>query len=239
MAWTGNPRVHLAFEILGYAVGLWMYLRLRSQGRDPIGDRERFEVVAGGAIGAAAGMRLLFWLSFGNTLDAGLTGGKTIVGGLLGGLIGVEIAKALLHVRRSTGDLFVFPILTALAIGRIGCFLAGPIDRTAGVPTALPWGLAIGDGVRRHPVALYEIAFLLLLVPLLRLVRRSNAREGDLFRVFMLSYLSFRLCVDFLKPDPPPLAGGLTAIQYACVAGIAYYCLTFARRVLRRVAEST
>ena len=59
-----------------------------------------------------------------------------------------------------------------------------------------------------------------------------------MFRVFMASYLLFRLLVDFLKPDPPALAGGLTAIQYASVAGIAYYLWGATRRGMQRAAET-
>ena len=110
-----------------------------------------------------------------------------------------------------------------MCIGRIGCFLAGPIDKTAGMPTALPWGIAIGDAIPRHPVALYEVAFLLLL----GLALRRVTRDGDRFRIFLASYLAFRLAVDFLKPEPPPILLGLSAIQWACAAGMLYYALIF------------
>jgi phosphatidylglycerol:prolipoprotein diacylglycerol transferase len=221
--------VHLTFEILGYIAAVAVYLLLRRSG-DAIGDRERATVLSGAALGAAIGTRLLFWLSYPGVQ---MFDGKTIVGGLLGGLIGVELTKRAIGVDRSTGDLLVYPIITALSIGRIGCFLAGPIDRTEGLPSNLPWAIAVGDGVRRHPVALYEIAFLIALIPLIRRVHG----EGAKFRTFMVAYLAFRLFVDFLKPEPPPLAGGLTAIQYACVAGLAYYGANLIRRS-RRVQEA-
>jgi prolipoprotein diacylglyceryltransferase len=169
-------------------------------------------------------MRLLFALS---NWGANPFTGKTVVGGLLGGLIAVEVVKKFAGITRSTGDLFVYPAITAMVIGRIGCFLTGPLDRTAGLPTTLPWGVAIADGVKRHPVALYEIAFLLALVPIVRLARR----EGDRFRLFLSSYLLFRLLVDFLKPEPPRNLAGLSAIQWACVAGLAYYAIVFLRRL--------
>jgi phosphatidylglycerol:prolipoprotein diacylglycerol transferase len=235
--WTGNAAVHTAFEVAGYLAGVVLYVWLRRRVRDPIDDRSRATVLTGAGVGAAVGTRLLAWLSYPGLPFSAILSAKTIVGGLLGGLIGVEVRKAIIGVRRSTGDLFVYPIVLALAIGRIGCFLAGPMDRTAGVPTGLPWGIAIADGVRRHPVALYEIAFLLLLVPLLRFVQRSSRRDGEAFRTFMLAYLLFRLFVDFLKPDPPPLSGGLTAIQYACAAGVTYYAFLLLRRTTARVAE--
>jgi prolipoprotein diacylglyceryltransferase len=106
-----------------------------------------------------------------------------------------------------------------MCIGRIGCFLTGPIDHTAGNPTNLPWAMAVGDSVPRHPVALYEIVFLILLA----FVRPR--RDGDRFRVFLAGYLAFRLLVDFLKPEPRPILLGMSAIQWACAAGLVYYAL--------------
>lgn len=135
----------------------------------------------------------------------------------------MELAKKLAGIHRSTGDLLVLPIIVAISIGRLGCFLAGTADGTYGLPSALPWAV---DG--RHPVALYEIAFVLLLIPVTRLVR---GREGDVFKVFLASYLAFRFAVDFLKPLPKPIAGGLTSIQWACLAGLAWYAAVFARRL--------
>ena len=210
--------MHFAFEVAGYLAGVLVYTALRARRGDVVSDRERATVFTGAAVGAALGSRLLFVLSY---AGGDFFGGKSIVGGLLGGLIGVEIAKKLSGITRSTGDLLVYPLITAIAIGRIGCFLAGPADKTAGLPTSLPWGMAVGDGVRRHPVALYEIAFLALLGLALARVRR----DGDRFRLFLASYLVFRFAVDFLKPDPPPVLLGLSAIQWACAAGVLYYGL--------------
>lgn len=223
MQWTGNAQVHFAFEIAGYVAAATVYVIGRERRGDPIPDQQRAVVLAAAAVGAAIGMRVLYWLSNLENVHSirDVFNGKTVVGGLLGALIVVEIVKKIIGVTRSTGDLYVVPAIAAMCIGRIGCFLAGPIDRTAGLPTDLPWGIAIADGVRRHPVALYEIAFLLLMLPLLLRVKR----EGDRFRFFLASYLAFRLLVDFLKPEPPPIFLGMSAIQWACVAGLIYYAL--------------
>jgi prolipoprotein diacylglyceryltransferase len=91
----------------------------------------------------------------------------------------------------------------------------------------------MGDNIPRHPVALYEIAFLIALIPLVRLASWPGGR----FQIFLPSYLAFRLAVDFLKPYPPRIFAGLSAIQWACVAGIAYYAAVFARRFAVREAQ--
>jgi phosphatidylglycerol---prolipoprotein diacylglyceryl transferase len=103
-------------------------------------------------------------------------GGKTIVGALIFGLIAVELMKRYIGVRQSTGDLYAIPLALGIAIGRIGCFLTGLSDNTYGTPTTLPWAINFGDGIPRHPTQLYEIIFLLALIPILyRFVILSGA----------------------------------------------------------------
>lgn len=217
--------LHTAFELAGSAAGLALYASLRRREGDPLDDRTRLVVIVGAAIGASLGARLLWWLGEPGLGIAHLFEGKTVVGGLLGGLLAVELTKKLTGITTRTGDLFVYPLITAIGIGRVGCFLSGPADQTHGLPTNLPWAIAIGDGVPRHPVALYEIAFLLaIVVPL-----RHTRLPGDRFALFLLAYLTFRFCADFLKPYPLPVYG-ITAIQWACLAGVAYYAVRFGTR---------
>jgi prolipoprotein diacylglyceryltransferase len=167
--------------------------------------------------------------------------GKTVVGGLVGGLIAVEITKKFIGLRESTGDLFAVPLALGIAIGRIGCFLAGLQDRTYGLPTSLPWGVDFGDGIARHPTQLYEAAFLAGLAWYLARVslRVSSHRppvNGDLFKLFMVSYLGLRLAIDFIKPG---LAfGGLTSIQWVCLLTLLHYRRDIARWVTSRRAPA-
>jgi phosphatidylglycerol---prolipoprotein diacylglyceryl transferase len=142
----------------------------------------RWAVIAAAIAGAALGSKLLFWLE-----DPQLTlhnlnnlpyvmGGKTIVGALIFGLISVELMKRYIGVDQSTGDLYAIPLALGIAIGRVGCFLTGLSDNTYGTPTTIPWAINFGDGIPRHPTQLYEIIFLLLLIPILyRVVILSEA----------------------------------------------------------------
>lgn len=219
---------HPVFEFLAYFVGFRLYLRARKAAGDHLDDDRRWWVIAGAAGGAWLGSKVVFWLcdpalSLAHLGDLGyVIGGKTIVGGLAGGLAGVELTKKLVGITRSTGDLFALPLCAGIAIGRIGCFLTGLDDRTSGLPVA--WGVDFGDGIPRHPTQLYEIAFLALLAGYLAL--KPAAREGDRFRTFMIGYMGFRLLAEAIKPGVP--LAGLTAIQWTCVAVLVSYALPLA-----------
>ncbi len=238
-----GAEAHALLEIAAFALGAALYGRLRARRPDPLPQRNRTAVLVGAALGALLGSRLLAALEHPGSFDGlsaarallVLYGGKTIVGGLLGGLIGVEGVKRFVGERRRSGDLFVYPLLAAIAVGRVGCLLAGVRDETVGLPSSLPWAFPQGDGVPRHPTALYEILVLgALALALYRLERRRARegrplREGELFGLFMAAYLLWRLAVEFIKPVEP-LALGLSAIQWACVLGLVHYARLFLTR---------
>lgn len=218
---------HFFFESLAYATAFRIYVSERKNAGDFLDTSTRWNIVIAAIAGAAIGSKLLYCfenpeLTAGNWTNlAYLLGGKTMVGGLLGGTIAVELVKWRTGVRRRTGDLFAIPMAIGIAIGRIGCYLAGKQDDTYGIPTSLPWGLDLGDGIRRHPVQLYEVAAMLLLAMLLSRINRPRFAEGDRFRVFVLAYYAWRLSVDFLKPGVR--FEGLTVLQWTCVAALLSY----------------
>lgn len=227
-----NPVLwHTAFELLAYAVGARLFVYQRRRLALPaLADSDRnLWLIAGAALGAALGSKLAYWLedpvqAFAAFPDLRhLVQGKSIVGGLLGGLAGVEIAKRATGVSQSTGDAFVWPLCVGMCIGRIGCFLAGLGDHTYGLPTTLPWGVDFGDGLSRHPTQLYEIGFLLSWTSLVWWRRPHYARTGDAFQLYLAGYLAFRLFVEAIKPAPMLYWPGLTGIQWLCIAGLAYY----------------
>jgi phosphatidylglycerol:prolipoprotein diacylglycerol transferase len=243
--WQVHP--HLFFETLSYFVGFRVYVWLRRRAGDTVMVPHRWATLSCAAAGAAIGARGLAWLADPSaTLDVPgiMGGGKTIVGGLIGGLLGVELVKLAMGIRRSTGDLYAPALALAIAIGRVGCLLTGIADDTSGTPTTLPWGMDLGDGVRRHPTQLYEIVVLsALVVPLWRLARRTMAlaaqpdpraalREGDAFKAFMVAYMALRLAVDFLKPYPPVFLG-LGVLQWAEAATLAHYARDIVRWLRR------
>lgn len=218
---------HFIFETLGYAVGFRLYLLARRKQGDFLATDTRTWIVVAAILGAALGAKLLFWFEDpARTLQhagdiAYLLSGKTIVGGLLGGTIAVEWTKGRLGLHRRTGDLFAVPMAIGIAIGRIGCFFAGLLDDTYGIPSNLPWAVDFGDGIRRHPTQLYEAVAMLILAALLHQRARLPHPEGALYRYFLTAYLAWRLAIDFLKPGIP--FAGLTAIQWTCAAALTWY----------------
>jgi phosphatidylglycerol---prolipoprotein diacylglyceryl transferase len=232
--WGRRISSHLFFELLGYAVAIGAYLVLRRRFGDNITEPTRWVMVAGAFTGGAIGAKLLFLfedpqLTIRNLNNpAYLAGGKTIVGALAFGLLFVEWLKKYIGVSLSTGDLYAIPLCLGIAVGRVGCFLTGLPDNTYGTPTSLPWGIDFGDGIRRHPTQLYEIAFLLVLASILYFVMRSIKHtnvvftSGDGFKVFMVGYMAFRLFSDFIKPYPRILLA-LGGIQWACLLILLYY----------------
>lgn len=222
-------------ELLSFFIGYRYYVYLRKRSQDKISDHHRLLIIAGAAAGALLGSRALSLFedphSFFNAKNKLLFffGNKTIIGGMLGGLIGVEFTKKLIGVKTSSGDLMTFPILLALIIGRIGCFAEGLLENTYGKATAFFAGIDFGDGVKRHPLQLYEITTLIFLWLAIGLTERKFVlKDGSRFKLFMAFYLLQRFAFEFLKPNVF-LVAGLSSIQLACLAGMIYYWKVFFR----------
>lgn len=221
--------LHPVFETLAFFVGFRYFLFLRKKQGDGISSSNRIWVLIGAIFGALIGSRLVGGLEDPQAMLHSSNkllyfyANKTVLGGFLGGVWGVEIIKYLIHEKRSSGDLFVFPMILALIIGRIGCFTMGIYEETYGNITSLPVGMDLGDGSFRHPVTLYEIAFLVLLwIVLKAIARRYKLAEGALFKLFMIAYIFFRFFLDFIKPHYT-FNIGLSSIQLTCIIGLIYY----------------
>ena len=227
--------IHPFCDVLAYTLGfqLYLYVRRKSPKSNQTPEQDAW-ILVGCIFGALIGSKLLAWMEA-PALYWALRhqpnfwcGGKTIVGGLLGGWVGIEIAKRAVGVVGSLGDTCVFPIILGMCIGRIGCFLTGLSDNTCGIPTHLPWGVDYGDGITRHPAQIYEILFLAVVGAILWIRRDALAVPGLKFRWFIMAYLAFRLFIDFFKPHWT-LFGGLSGIQWGCVLGLLFCAYSLMR----------
>lgn len=220
--------VHLILEYLAFFIAFRYYVRLRKSVIDTISSNNRLSIILGAIIGSLVGSRLMGFLEnpmidFSSENILLLLNTKSIMGGLFGGLIGVEVSKKIINEKQSSGDLFTFPIILGIIIGRIGCFLSGINEFTYGNETDFFTGMDLGDGLMRHPTSLYEIIFLILLFLILQKIKVSTAKEnGLLFKIFMISYFGFRFLIEFIKPNIFYVLG-LSSIQLLCISCWIYY----------------
>ena len=209
MDWT-----YVAIMAAAVATGLAVYSRTQ-QPRD-WAWWEQASLMLGTFCGSMLGAKLPFLLSdWAGLVDgtAWLTGGKTIVSGLLGGYLGVQVAEWVLGKPVDMCDSFAAPVAAAIAVGRLGCFHVGCCY---GSVTSVPWGIDFGDGQPRHPTQLYESLFhVLAAVTLYQLYRRQLFR-GQHIRLYFLAYFCYRFLTEFIRPEAR-LWLGLTGYQWAAL----------------------
>ena len=237
---------HDFFTVLGLLVGLGVYyFELR---RRRMLDARIFLISVAAVVGGGVGARLITaWehLPYYATLaDAPVTyvithSGKSIIGGIAGGYVGIVLAKRALAYTRSTGDCYALAIPLGAAIGRVGCFLS---ELPLGTPTTLPWGLTVspqaaaafavcpGCGGPMHPSMVYEIAFHLVAAFLILRFRNHVAVRGDLLKLYLLGAGAFRFLVEFVRGNPEQ-AFGLTGPQIVLIPLVALLALHFVRQV--------
>lgn len=223
-----NINIHLVLEYIAFFVAYRYYVFLRRLHSDTISSNNRLSIILGAALGALVGSRFVGILEnplidFSQQNVIQLLNTKTIMGGLFGGLLGVEFIKKRIGETQSSGDLFTLPIIMGIFIGRIGCFLSGTNEFTYGKETISVFGMNLGDGLLRHPIALYELIFLIVLFFFLKNINNNTSlKNGDLFKWFMVFYFTFRFFIEFLKPNVFYVFG-LSTIQILCLICLLYY----------------
>lgn len=221
--------LHPITESLGIFIGMRYYTFAKRKDKEKFSSVNSLLVLIGATLGALIGSHVIGSLERPEDLLKAsdiwmyIWLNNTIVGGLAGGLVGVEAMKKIIGKKESTGDRMVYPLLVAMFIGRIGCFFTGVYEETYGLPTDSIFGMNLGDHINRHPVALYEMIFLLVLfISLKYFQRKYTYKSGTLFQIFMLYYFVFRFFLDFIKPKYN-IVFHLSTIQMVCLLIIIYY----------------
>lgn len=191
---------------------------------------ESFSIFVGALVGAYTGAKVLFLIAEWERVFSHpqwyiiAASGKTIVGALLGGYAGVEIAKRLIGHREPTGDWFALGVPLAIAAGRLGCLRYGCCPGKICSPDS-PISVMGADGLNRWPAVPFEIGFnLLFVVAILPVVLRGEQRKallkGQLFHLYLISYGCFRFWHEFHR-DTPELVGGLTGYHLGATGLVA------------------
>lgn len=217
---------HIIFETISFIVGYRIYIYLRKKQTDFITDLHRLWILLGAMIGALIGSRVIALFEnpeeIANQTWLTIYQNKTVAGGFLGGLFGVELFKKIIGIKTASGDIYVIPIIVALFIGRIGCFSMGIAEPAYGIETTFFTGINLGDGKLRHPVALYEMLYMVFLFFLFRSLKNKKMQNGDRFKLFMVLYFLYRFCIEFLKPYHTIFLG-LSVIQWSSIFIFGYY----------------
>jgi phosphatidylglycerol---prolipoprotein diacylglyceryl transferase len=165
-----------------------------------------------------------------------LATGKTILGGLLGGYLAVELAKQAVGYREATGDRFALLVPVGIIMGRIGCWRQSCCQ---GRPCADAW-YAMSDpgGLPRWPAVPLEIAFNVAALAGALALRWAGRLPGQHFHLYLIGYGVFRFVHEFLR-DTPRMAGWLTAYQLAALALIGLAVVRFVQRQHARQPHQT
>lgn len=160
-------------------------------------------------------------------------GPGSVLGGIAGAYIGGTIAARAQGIGGCSCDAFAPAMALAMAVGRIGDFLAA--EDGLGHPTQLPWGVVLpGTEQAVHPTPLYDAAFdLLWFTVLLGLRNHPKLQDGNLLKFGVAGYAVFRFFVEFVRNNRV-LAFGLTGQQYFCLALLALWGVYVLRK--RRLA---
>ena len=223
------------FITLGIAVGIVVYFLEAKKTHQA--NENSFWIVIGAFIGSTIGAKLLEFLlnidrvHSGNDLLVFLISGRTIVGGLIGGTLGVWITKKVAGIKAKRGNLFAPAIALGVAVGRFGCFFNGCCY---GKPTTLPWGVNFGDGILRHPTQLYESAFMLLMFFVLKFgFRNREIQPGFLFNFLILAYFIYRFLSEFIREERVAFFH-LTYFQLISIVVILYLLFADKQLVIRQ-----
>lgn len=219
------PDLHETYGVLMVASVVLLLLTPTTAHFTRPDDRGRYYVMqAITALGAIAGAKL--GVLFGDALwplrpfddwSALLASGRSIAGALLVGFLAVEAAKPLLRYDIPPNDRFAVVLPFSIAIGRIGCLVAGCCR---GAPWDGPFAVVYEDGIPRHPAQLYEALFQLLAGWVLLRMWRRHAMFGRLFAVYLVAYGAFRFSTEFIRDTAKPFAG-LSAYQWMSLAMVA------------------
>lgn len=165
------------------------------------------------------------------TVDALWGSGTGSSGVYLGGIVGAWLGLRWMRLDTLRAlDVYAPPMALAVAVGRIGCFIAGCCYGTV---CHAPWGVRFPAGspahlgqlqaelidahaassLPVHPTQLYEAAFALFAFVLLMWLRRRVRIQGMLFFGYLAGYAAFRFWMEFLRGDYRPMLADLTVPQ--------------------------
>jgi len=222
---------HGIFTALGVIVGVtvaYAFARRAGWDEDTIYNGA-LALVVGGIIGARALYVIENWSQFDNDFGAVFeinTGGISIYGALIGGLVGAWGYLMFRRARNIPGaaDIAVMGGIIGMAVGRIGDILNGEhFAETSSLPWAVQYthqdnpSVLAGMLDPQHPAVAYELLGDVAIFLALVLIYNRVGRPGVTFFAFWFLYGALRLGISFLRFDDIVWLGLRTAQWVAIV----------------------
>ena len=223
------------FVALGCFLAIvWYFISMKNREQD--NKKYTFPIVISALIGGLIGSKIpviieniKVLIQEPSNVKYFLLTGKSIIGGLIGGWLGVKIIKKVKGIsNKKYGNEIAPAIALGMGIGRIGCFLTGCCY---GIETKLPIGINFGDGLLRYPTQLVEMIFCFILFGYLYYKQKTKKElePGRLFKELVLYYFVFRFFIEFMRGTEKNIIF-LSIYQVICLIGIAFYVLKLKRR---------
>ncbi|MGH2750446.1 MAG: prolipoprotein diacylglyceryl transferase [Actinomycetota bacterium] len=240
---------HGVLIAVGFVAGSWLmsrYTRPRGLPNEVLWDVLTW-VLAGSLIGTRLVWVMGHWSELSSPAEIVMIwhGGMSLYGGILGGLVaGIPRVRKYRLPVLSMVDFAAPGLAVGLIFGRASDLITGD---HLGKATDFPWGFryvggnppgvapAVGEVV--HPVALYDLLSVAVLLVVLVLFLRKERAPGSAAAVFALWYAAGRLAFDFLRTDPVR-AFSMTGTQLASVA-VLVFVLTWLLLRARRGNRAT
>ena len=222
---------HGVFVAVAIAVGV--YVGVAMGRRRGFSEDDAYAVALVGVPAGIIGARALFvaenWRLFQDVpLDIFRIdqGGISIYGAVIGGVVGGLAYGMWRRMPIGRGlDAAAFGLILGMAIGRIGCLVAGD---TLASSSSLPWAVEYthsGSGnfglPPQHPAVAYEMMGDLLIFGLLFVLSRVYRKDGLLFSSCLFVYSVMRFALNFLREDSKLIAGGDLNVMQMVALGVA------------------
>lgn len=230
----------LLFSVLALAVGARLVMTNAALSSES-GIRGLAGVLAGTFVGAKIG----FLLQYPAVFLAGGAGwflpfsGHSLPGAVIGGWIGLRLVAG--AGERAMADALIPGAIATLFIYLLGATFWSLTETGFGAPAPV-WGIDFGDGVKRHPVALYGALILLPLLWGARFLSSWKLADGIASSVLGCAWFGAAMLLGFLQPPfgavllleqihprPALYPPGLSGEQWLCLLAV----LVLAVRVWR------
>lgn len=158
--------------------------------------------------------------------------GKSVLGGVTGGYLSVFLYKRYIGLRRPTGDLFAVGMMAGEAVGRWGCFLGGCCFGRPVAAGSAAWCVE-AQGACRYPAQIYlSLVCAAILAVLVAVEARRALPENGLFFLQGALYAAARFVIEFYR-TADPVGLGLTVAQWTCLVAVAFFGTGLWRLVAR------